>query len=82
MTTAADLTPRQLAVAALVAKGHTDKEIAGALGIAYNTVRAHVAELARRLGIRSGNTRVRITIWWHCQMPDLIAFLAHDTEAA
>lgn len=71
MTSTADLTPRQIAVAALVAKGHTDKEIAFTLGIAYNTVRIHVASLARRLGIRSGDTRVHITNWWHAQTPDL-----------
>lgn len=60
-----DLTERQAQVAAMVARGFTDKQIAGELGMAYNTVRIHVAALAFRLGLPGGqNTRVLITRWW------------------
>ena len=55
------MTKRERDVAELVAEGLTDKEIARELGISENTVGAHVAHIAKRLDITSGNTRVRIT---------------------
>lgn len=66
-----DLTPRLLEVAALIAEGCTDKQIAGRLGIEYNTARIHVAAVAFRLKIPGGNnTRVLIARWWWRTHPD------------
>jgi two-component system NarL family response regulator len=44
-----DLTPRQLEILSLIAKGRTNKEIASALGISERTVKFHVAALFKRL---------------------------------
>ena len=66
-----DLTPRLREVAQLVAEGLTDKQIAGRLGLEYNTARVHVAAVAFRLKIPGGNnTRVLIARWWWRQHPD------------
>lgn len=45
------LTPRQIEVARLVERGHTDKEIAAHLRIAYATVRTHLAALYLRYDV-------------------------------
>jgi DNA-binding CsgD family transcriptional regulator len=47
------LTPRQVEVVALVARGYANKEIAAALGCALHTVEIHVTELLRRAGLSS-----------------------------
>lgn len=47
------LTARQLEVAALVAEGRTNRQIARALGIAERTADAHVAQIMERLGVHS-----------------------------
>lgn len=47
------LTPRQQSVAELVAKGHTNRQIASALGISTRTVDHHVSEVLARLGLRA-----------------------------
>jgi DNA-binding CsgD family transcriptional regulator len=44
------LTPRQLEVAALAAKGHGHKQIALALGISPGTVRNHIITIADKIG--------------------------------
>jgi DNA-binding NarL/FixJ family response regulator len=44
-----DLTPRQLEILALIARGRTNKEIAVVLGISERTVKFHVASLFRKL---------------------------------
>ena len=65
MTDLSDLTPRQRAVASLVADGLPDKEIAARLNMKCNTVRVHVVALACRMKIPSGTqTRVMIARWW------------------
>ncbi|MBI5169884.1 MAG: response regulator transcription factor [Candidatus Eisenbacteria bacterium] len=46
-----ELSPRLLEVAALLADGHSNKEIASALGISEPTVKKHVAQLLHRLGL-------------------------------
>jgi DNA-binding CsgD family transcriptional regulator len=51
--TEARLTPRQLAVLRLVARGLTDKEIGRTLGISYARARNIVAEARKLLGVRS-----------------------------
>ena len=54
------LTPRQLEVAALVADGLTDREIAAALYIATRTAESHVEQILARLGYRS---RAQVAGW-------------------
>jgi LuxR family maltose regulon positive regulatory protein len=44
------LTGRQRQVLSLIARGHTNKEIARLLGISQRTVKFHVADLFQRLG--------------------------------
>ncbi len=48
-----DLTLRQLEVLKLLGDGHSNKEISSALAIADRTVRAHLTELFRTLGVSS-----------------------------
>ena len=48
---ARELTPRQREVVALIASGHSDKEIAIALGIATTTAQKHVTNVLRRLQV-------------------------------
>lgn len=55
------LTPREVSVAALVAEGLTDKQIAGQLGIAENTVGNHITHITEALQLnRQRNVRVQI----------------------
>jgi DNA-binding NarL/FixJ family response regulator len=68
--TAAELTPRQLAVAALIARARTDKQIAHELGIQRRTVGVHLTALAYRLHLdAASNVRVQIALWWRAQTP-------------
>ena len=48
---ATGLTPRQLEVAQLIAKGLTNREICGVLGIAEGTVKAHVTAILEGLDV-------------------------------
>lgn len=48
-----DLTPRQLAVAKLLEEGKKNKDIAKALKISTHTVRRHLEQMFRRLGVRN-----------------------------
>ena len=54
------LTPRQREVAALVAQGRTDAQIAAALGRAVGTVNRHVHDILRKLGVAS---RREVAVW-------------------
>jgi DNA-binding NarL/FixJ family response regulator len=45
-----ELSPRMLEVAQLLSEGHSNKEIASALGISEPTVKKHVAQILHRLG--------------------------------
>jgi DNA-binding NarL/FixJ family response regulator len=70
--TAADLTPRQLAVAALIAHAKTDQQIACELHISDRRVRVHVEAISYLLHLdRSRNVRIQIALWWREQTPDL-----------
>jgi pimeloyl-ACP methyl ester carboxylesterase/DNA-binding CsgD family transcriptional regulator len=58
---ATTLTARQLQVAALVAEGLTNRQIAGRLGIEERSAEGHVERIRQRLGVRS---RTQIAAWW------------------
>jgi pimeloyl-ACP methyl ester carboxylesterase/DNA-binding CsgD family transcriptional regulator len=55
------LTARQLQVAALVAGGHTNRQIAEQLGIQERSAEGHVERIRQRLGVTS---RAQIAAWW------------------
>ena len=46
------LTPREVQVAKLVCKGLDNEQIGHKLHIAYNTVRAHMGNMFRKVGVR------------------------------
>jgi pimeloyl-ACP methyl ester carboxylesterase/DNA-binding CsgD family transcriptional regulator len=56
-----ELTPRQLQVAALVAEGLTNRQIAERLGIEERSAEGHVERIRLRLGVPS---RAAIAAWW------------------
>jgi pimeloyl-ACP methyl ester carboxylesterase/DNA-binding CsgD family transcriptional regulator len=58
---AASLTPRQYEVAALVADGLTNREIAGRLFITERSAESHVERIRDRMGFRS---RAQIAAWY------------------
>jgi len=49
----AGLTETESRVAALVARGRTNREIASAMFVTENTVQTHVRHIFRKLGVRS-----------------------------
>ena len=46
------LTPREVEVAKLVCKGFDNGQISEELHIAYNTVRAHLGNIFRKVGVK------------------------------
>jgi DNA-binding NarL/FixJ family response regulator len=56
------LTPRESEVAALVARGLTNRDIAGQLYISVRTVEVHVDRILSKLGFR---TRTQLAAWAH-----------------
>jgi DNA-binding NarL/FixJ family response regulator len=48
-----ELTPRQLDVLKLIAHGQSNDEIAAQLGVRPNTVKFHISDIFRRLGVRN-----------------------------
>ena len=46
------LTPREVEVAKLVCEGLDNKQIGKKLRIAYNTVRAHLGNIFRKIGVK------------------------------
>ena len=58
---AGTLTARQLQVAALVAEGRTNRQIAERLGIEERSAEGHVERIRQRLGVTS---RAQIAAWW------------------
>jgi pimeloyl-ACP methyl ester carboxylesterase/DNA-binding CsgD family transcriptional regulator len=58
---AGELTARQLQVAALVADGLTNRQIAQRLGIEERSAEGHVERIRARLGVTS---RAQVAAWW------------------
>jgi DNA-binding CsgD family transcriptional regulator len=56
-----ELTARQLQVAALVADGMTNRQIAERLGIEERSAEGHVERIRQRLGVTS---RAQVAAWW------------------
>ena len=50
---AVPLTPRQLEVLKLISRGYSNEEIAEQLDVRPNTVKFHISEIFRRLGVRN-----------------------------
>jgi DNA-binding CsgD family transcriptional regulator len=55
------LTPRQTEVAALVADGLTNREVADRLGITERSAESHLERIRLRLGFRS---RSQVAAWY------------------
>ena len=53
------ISPRELAVLAEIAAGHSNKEIAARLHVSPNTVKTHVARLFEKLGARRRTEALR-----------------------
>jgi len=58
------LTPRQLDIAQLIARGYTNQQIADCLVLTPGTVANHVQHILERLGLRS---RTQVAVWWSQQ---------------
>jgi len=52
------LTPREVQVAKLVCEGLDNEQIGHKLHIAYNTVRAHLGNMFRKVGVRGKATLI------------------------
>jgi DNA-binding NarL/FixJ family response regulator len=63
----AALTPRELQVARLVARGHSNKEIADQLVISQRTAEGHVERILTKLGFTS---RAQVAAWAAASHPD------------
>jgi DNA-binding CsgD family transcriptional regulator len=55
---AADLTPREQEVAALLAEGKYRYQIAVELGVSESTVRAHIDHICRKIGRRGRKSQI------------------------
>jgi DNA-binding NarL/FixJ family response regulator len=58
----ARLSAREREIVQLLAEGHTSKEIASRLGIAYKTVDAHRTNIMRRLNVHAVADLVRYAV--------------------
>ena len=61
------LTARQTEVAALVADGLTNREVADRLGITERSAESHLERIRLRLGFRS---RSQVAAWYVARNPD------------
>jgi HD-GYP domain-containing protein (c-di-GMP phosphodiesterase class II) len=55
-----NLSPREIEVLRLLARGQTMKTVAGSLGVSYKTVDRHVQNIYTKIGV---NTRAGATLW-------------------
>lgn len=65
---AAGLSPRELDVLRLVAKGLANKQVATRLGISERTVKAHLGRVFREIGVAD---RTSAALWARENLPDL-----------
>ena len=76
------LTPRQLEVLELVARGHSNREIAPLLRVSENGVKAHIARLLVKFGVPNRTALVRAALpergKTEGSVPDLYSLL-HET---
>jgi DNA-binding CsgD family transcriptional regulator len=61
-TAVSPLTSREVQVLALVADGHSTKEIAALLGISYKTADSHRSRIMEKLGVHETASLVRYAI--------------------
>jgi DNA-binding CsgD family transcriptional regulator len=66
------LSPRECQVAALVARGHSTKEIAARLGISAYTVQDHLDNASVKVGVR-GRRALLAKLFFDCCAPRLFA---------
>ena len=64
------LTPAEVAVAALVAAGRTNREVASELVLSIKTIESHLGRIYTKLGVRS---RVELANLWSARDPDPLA---------
>ncbi len=57
-----DLTPKETEVVKVLTNGASTREAADQLGITYNTVRNHIANISRRLDVRSQTEILRLVM--------------------
>jgi DNA-binding NarL/FixJ family response regulator len=63
---------RKRDICALLCRGYSNKDIAGALGMSANTVDTHLKHLYSGLNIRDRGVLVHLTtILFHCERPSL-----------
>lgn len=68
---------RQSEIVRLIASGHTNKELAGIIGIGEGTVHTHLARLFRRFGVCS---RAALVAVWLLEAKYVEPFKAIDIE--
>jgi DNA-binding CsgD family transcriptional regulator len=61
-TAVSPLTSREVQVLALVAEGHSTKEVAALLGISYKTADSHRSRIMEKLGVHETASLVRYAI--------------------
>jgi DNA-binding CsgD family transcriptional regulator len=61
-TAVSPLTAREVQVLALVAEGHSTKEIAALLGISYKTADSHRSRIMEKLGLHETASLVRYAV--------------------
>jgi DNA-binding NarL/FixJ family response regulator len=64
------MSPRELEVLRLVAKGLANKQIGRRLGISERTVKAHLGRVFRQLGVAD---RTSAALWAHDHLPDRVS---------
>jgi DNA-binding CsgD family transcriptional regulator len=64
------LTPRQLEIARLLHQGAGPRQLADHLGVGYSTIRTHIADATRRLGVDSGPDALLAEVQRHDWLTD------------